>query len=79
MEAAIADVRRFLLVFNVLKDDLDVFECLMQLLATHPGSGKQVHDANLVATMLTHGIARLLTFNGSDFRRFGDIVEIISP
>ena len=35
-------------------------------------AGKQVHDANIVATMMAHGERQLLTFNGSDFRRFGD-------
>jgi predicted nucleic acid-binding protein len=38
-----------------------------------------VHDANLVATMLAHGITRLLTFNAADFRRFGSLVELVPP
>jgi len=29
-----------------------------------------VHDANLVAAMLTSGVHRLLTFNTPDFQRF---------
>ena len=28
--------------------------------------------------MLTHGIPRLLTFNARDFRRFGDLIEIMA-
>ncbi len=40
--------------------------------------GKQAHDANLVATMLVHGVDRLLTFNGDDFKRF-ESVQIIAP
>ena len=35
-----------------------------------PSAGKKVHDANIVATMLAHGIRHLLTFNVADFRRF---------
>jgi hypothetical protein len=38
----------------------------------------QIHDTNIVATMLTHGIIRLVTFNPDDFRRFTEI-EIIVP
>ena len=41
--------------------------------------GRQVHDANIVATMLAHGERRLLTFNEADFRRFGALIEIIKP
>ena len=37
--------------------------------------GKQVHDANIVATMLAHGETRLLTFNQADFRRFAGLIE----
>ena len=37
------------------------------------------HDANIVATMLENGIiARLLTFNAADFRRFAQIIDIRS-
>jgi len=42
----------------------------------HPTRGKQVHDANLVATMLVHGVTRLLTFNVADFRRFGAVIAL---
>ena len=79
MKEAIADVRRFRLTFNVLDDGPDVFDLLLHLLAAHPGAGKQVHDANLVAVMLTHGITRLLTFNSADFHRFGDLIDVIKP
>ena len=52
--------------------------------ARHPGrptlvGGKQVHDANIVATMLARGVTRLLTFNAADFRRFEPLVELIAP
>lgn len=79
MKDAITDVRRFRLAFNVLTDDPSVFERLLHLIAVHPGAGKQVHDANLVATMLTQDIFRLLTFNTSDFRRFGSLIKIVTP
>lgn len=41
--------------------------------------GKQVHDANIVATMLAHGERRLLTFNIRDFRRFSAHIELVNP
>ena len=36
-----------------------------------------MHDANIVATMLAHGERRLLTFNGGDFRRYGERIDLI--
>ncbi len=38
----------------------------------------QAHDAHLVAVMNIHGVRRILTFNGADFRRYGS-VEVIAP
>ncbi|MGH7067254.1 MAG: hypothetical protein ACREEU_05635 [Acetobacteraceae bacterium] len=51
----------------------------MDLLSGHPAGGKQVHDTNIVATMLAHGIIRLLTFNLVDFRRFDRLIEAVAP
>jgi predicted nucleic acid-binding protein len=53
-----------------------VLDRLVDLLAVHRGSGRQVHDANIVATMLENGIRRLLTFNVVDFRRFARLIAI---
>jgi predicted nucleic acid-binding protein len=38
--------------------------------------GKNAHDARLVAAMLVHGLTHVLTFNGKDFARFGEIAVI---
>jgi predicted nucleic acid-binding protein len=76
MATAIADIRRFQSLFEVANDDDLVVERLLQLLIAYPGSGKQVHDANLVATMLVHGVTRLLTYNARDFQRFAAVIEL---
>jgi len=76
MTTAIADVRRFQAVFDVAEERPGVLDRLLDLLAAHQTSGRQVHDANIVATMLEHGIRRLLTFNVADFRRFARIINI---
>ncbi len=79
MAEAIADIERFERDFNVAEDGQEVFAELLRLLARVPVAGKQVHDANLAATMLTHGMTCLLTFNDADFRRFGSVIEIVAP
>jgi hypothetical protein len=45
-----------------------VWDRLMELSRPYSFGGRQVHDANIVATMLAHGERRLLTFNEADFR-----------
>jgi len=40
-------------------------------------SGKQVHDANVVATMLTHGVGAVVTMNLADFARFERYVSLV--
>jgi len=79
LEVAVADVHRLANIHTVLEDGPAVTERLLQLVVRFPTRGKQVHDANLVATMLAHGVARLLTFNAGDFRRFGTLVEVVAP
>jgi len=75
MATAIADIRRFRAAFQIAEERSGVLDRLLHILATHRGSGRQVHDANIVATMLENGIRRLLTFNLPDFRRFARIIE----
>ena len=79
MVVALARVRSFAARFEVAEDGPEAFGELLGLLTRVPVGGKQVHDANLVATMLAHGVTRLLTFNVADFRRFGAQVEVMAP
>ena len=76
MATAIADIRRLRAVFQIAGERPGVLDRLLQILSTHRCSGRQVHDANIVATMLDHGIRRLLTFNLPDFRRFAQIIDL---
>lgn len=63
--------------YTVLPDDEVVGSQLVQLLRSVDCSGKQVHDANIVATMLGGGVKTLLTENLKDFRRFDSIVSVV--
>jgi predicted nucleic acid-binding protein len=76
MANALEDVARLQQSFEIALETPGVFNRLTLLLATLPGSGKQVHDANLVATMLEHGVRRLLTYNQRDFRRFAGLIDL---
>ena len=50
---------------------------LLHLLSSVQVAGKQVHDANIVATMLTYGVPKLLTNNTADFARFGHLITVV--
>ncbi len=77
-QAAVDAATHFLATFWLAGEDQDVSRRLLDLIARYGVRGRLVHDANIVATMLTHGIPRLLTFNARDFRRFGDLIEIMA-
>ncbi len=62
--------------FQVADDTATVTEQLIKLMEDVKIGGKQVHDANIVATMLAYDIPCLLTHNVKDFRRFGEIIKI---
>jgi predicted nucleic acid-binding protein len=79
MTEALADVARFSRSLAVLEDGPEVAARLVELCRTVRLAGRQVHDANIVATMLAHGEDRLLTMNRSDFRRFEPRIEIVEP
>ena len=72
MDALLADIPALLARFQVVEDGPAVTTALMTLLASVNCSGKQVYDANIVATMMTGGVRRVLTHNVGDFRRFSN-------
>ena len=74
---AVANVRAFGVRLRLLAENEKVIRRLLELLDSVNCAGKQVHDANLVATMLVHGIDTLVTMNVRDFTRFAPLVHVI--
>ena len=70
------DVLRFQAQYRIAEDGPTVTANLLTLLGTIPLGGKQVHDANIVATMQAHGVSRLLTHNTTDFARFASLIRV---
>ena len=73
---AAADVAAFEKMFHVADETFAVTEKLLALVRSISVGGKQVHDANIVATMQAYGITRLLTHNVADFARFGALITV---
>jgi len=69
-------VDQFIERFQVADDTATVSEQLVKLMSDFKIGGKQVHDANIVATMLAYDIPCLLTHNVKDFKRFGEVIKI---
>ena len=76
-EEALDDVNRLMGAFEMLEDGPVVTETLIELCREVSVGGRQIHDANIVATMIAYGESRLLTFNTADFRRYGDRIELV--
>ena len=73
----IQDVRGFEAGLIVLDDGPAVTARLLETIEQYSVAGKQIHDANIVATMLVHKIPALLTHNIADFKRYQDIITVI--
>jgi len=56
--------------FFALLPEVPLHEQWERLVGTHSVSGKNTHDARLVAAMIVHGVNAILTFNVQDFTRY---------
>jgi len=72
-----ADVQSFATMFRIAEDGFTVTARLLHLVQSIAGGGKQIHDANIVATMLAYGIPKLLTHNTADFARFATMITVV--
>lgn len=46
---------------------------LRNLISRYDVRGKQIHDANIVAAMITEGVDILVTYNPGDFKRYTEV------
>jgi predicted nucleic acid-binding protein len=74
-EAELSSIKK---LFRFLNDTPAVYTEWEKLVLQHAISGKNAHDARVVAAMRVHGIPRLLTFNADDFKRFLGIT-VLTP
>jgi len=65
-------------LFRLLDDNSLIYREWKRIVVDYRVSGKNAHDARLVATMKTHGVRQLLTFNEADFKRYSEIT-VLTP
>ncbi|MGZ8842842.1 MAG: type II toxin-antitoxin system VapC family toxin [Pyrinomonadaceae bacterium] len=78
IEETATEVNNLKAAFTVLPDEPSIFSVWESIVLKYRVSGKQAHDAHLVAAMKAHNITHLLTFNDSDFKRYTEIT-VVNP
>lgn len=63
--------------FRIAEDNVGVTALLLELMHQPGARGRQVHDANIVATMRHYGVRNLLTHNTSDFVRYQPWITLL--
>jgi predicted nucleic acid-binding protein len=71
-----AELIRLRSLFTLLDETPAILPQWEQLVTQHQVMGKSAHDVHLVAAMMVHGIARILTFNTGDFQRYPGIAAL---
>ena len=82
IEEAEAKAERYETIFTLLPETPEIYPAWKALVRAAGVTGKQVHDARLVATCHVYGITHILTFNVRHFTRlapFGPGVTIVDP
>jgi predicted nucleic acid-binding protein len=51
---------------------------LFTMIKASPVRGPHVFDLQIIATMLAHGVTKLFTYNGADFKQFKGL-ELFEP
>ena len=71
-----AELTRLNSFFPIFHETPAILPQWEQLVTQHQVVGKRAHDVHLVAAMMVHGIARILTFNTGDFQRYPGIAAL---
>ncbi len=78
LDALTQAVRQFEAEFEIANEDAAVTAILLDLLKSRTAQGKQIHDANIVATMRRYSVPWLLTHNTADFARYVPDIAVLS-
>jgi|SRR6185295_8348637 len=73
-----SELSRIKSLFRLLPDTPAIYDEWETLVSRHQVSGRNAHDARIVAAMNVHAISSILTFNGDDFKRYSAI-NVVSP
>lgn len=78
LDDALGNIAEFRSICIFLEENAEVAGTLVELLLSSGVYGKRIHDMNIAATMLSHGVDSLITFNPGDFSGI-DGIRILIP
>ena len=65
---------------QILPEDSSVAHRLASLIGKYQVSGKRIHDFNIAAAMIEHGLKSLITLNAKDFEAIDELdLTLIKP
>jgi predicted nucleic acid-binding protein len=76
VDEALAALQQWTDICTLLEEDEAVVTEWLQLVRERQVRGKSLHDCNLVAVMLAHGMQRVATRNAADFERYDDLITV---
>lgn len=75
---AVANAEAVSSSLRLVPEDANTAVRLLVLVQDGRAAGRQVHDANIVATALAHGASTIITSDTRHFARFADLIEVES-
>lgn len=73
---AVANIEEILAAASLLGEGPATLKRLLHLLATVTSTGKQIHDANIVACAFAHGATAIVTADVSHFTRYASMISV---
>ena len=77
-DEALGNLNEFSRCIRILEENVLVCRQVQSLTRQYNLKGKRIHDANIIATMMEHGLEEVVTENQPDFREFTGITVIDS-
>ena len=77
LEGAFYHIEEFYSQFEMIYESEGSFNIWMDLAKENNIMGKALFDCNIVATMLTNKVRKILTNNPKDFDKFKNLIEIV--
>jgi predicted nucleic acid-binding protein len=76
-DEALEDIVQFSSAFNILYSNNESLRVLKDLSSTHRPKGLKIHDFEIAAISISHGISGVFTLNKKDFKQI-ESLEVIS-
>ncbi len=63
--------------FTILNENKNTTDNLLHLIDAYQVKGNQIHDCNIVASMLENQVFKIFTHNIKDFKRYEPLIQIV--